>query len=147
MTATQHFKMLENMYLGANVNHHAFPGTRISVGKDTAEIIFEVTPDYHHALGAMHGAVYFKMLDDACFFAAQSTETEVYVLTSSFTLYFTRPFTTGVIHAVGKLKHRTKNSLIAQADLYSASGKLLASGSGTFAKSKVALSAEVGYKL
>ena len=31
-----------------------------------------IKKDYFHALEAIHGSVYFKILDDAAFFAAQS---------------------------------------------------------------------------
>ena len=39
-----------------------------------------------HAAGAVHGSYYFKVLDDACYFAANSLVSDVFVLTVSFVI-------------------------------------------------------------
>src|SRR5688500_9443505 len=79
----RHFQVLEGMYAAAAINQFFRPSIHVSEG--AAEIRMAVRPDMHHAVGAAHGAVYFKMLDDAAFFAAQSLVTDVFVLTASFT--------------------------------------------------------------
>jgi acyl-coenzyme A thioesterase PaaI-like protein len=65
-----HFRKLENMYLGAPISRLYQPTIRISEG--LAEIAIPVAPAFFHAAGALHGSVYFKVLDDACFFAVAS---------------------------------------------------------------------------
>ena len=92
-----HFRGLERMYLAAPIN--AFYEPSIEVLEGEATIGIEVEDKLHHAAGAVHGSVYFKMLDDAAFFAANSVEREFFVLTASFTTYFTRPVSDGSIRA------------------------------------------------
>jgi acyl-coenzyme A thioesterase PaaI-like protein len=41
--------------------------------------------------GAAHGTIYFKMLDDAAFYAANTLVTDRFLLTTSFNLLFSRP--------------------------------------------------------
>ena len=89
MIENYHFRALENMYAAAPINKIYEP--TLTVSKGAAEIKIELSEQYHHSGGAVHGSVYFKMLDDAAFFAANSYETEVFVLTTSFTIYLTRP--------------------------------------------------------
>ena len=66
----EHFRRLERMYLGAAINEYFGPTVRIGPG--TCEVTIPARPDFFHAAGAVHGAVYFKALDDAAFFAANS---------------------------------------------------------------------------
>ena len=89
MTKDPHFVALEKMYLAAPIN--AFYRPRIDVSDSEATIELEVSSKLFHAADAVHGSVYFKVLDDAAFFAANSLEREVFVLTTSFTTYLTRP--------------------------------------------------------
>lgn len=69
---TTHFQKLEQMYLQANVNTMVFNSTTCEIKKGKAEIGLNISEKYFHALGAIHGSVYFKLLDDACFFAVNS---------------------------------------------------------------------------
>ena len=63
----QHFKSLENMYLMAPANKIYLPKILI---KDSKSIIsIDVKEDFFHTAGAVHGSVYFKLLDDSAFFA------------------------------------------------------------------------------
>jgi len=75
MTKDPHFVALENMYLAAPIN--AFYRPRIDVSDAEATIEIEVSKKLFHAADAVHGLVYFKMLDDAAFFAANSLERDV----------------------------------------------------------------------
>ena len=67
-----HFNKLRNMYLQANINTMIFDTTTCSISLKKSEISLNITEKYFHALGAIHGSVYFKLLDDAAFFAASS---------------------------------------------------------------------------
>jgi uncharacterized protein (TIGR00369 family) len=95
----------------------------------------------------MHGSVYFKMLDDAAFFAANSQVEDVFVLTASFNLYFLRPVSEGRIRSEGRVTSRSRRLILAEARLEDDRGRELARGSGTFMPSQIALTAELGYRL
>ncbi|MGK0385009.1 MAG: hypothetical protein ACJAVL_001760 [Bacteroidia bacterium] len=134
------------MYLVANIQKLMFETTTIKISEGEAEVGLTVQEKYHHAGAAMHGAVYFKLLDDAAYFAANSVVEDVFLLTSSFNVNLIRPVASGKIRAVGKLKSQSKNLLIAESTIYNEEGKEVAFGVGTFMKSGVELTPEIGYK-
>jgi uncharacterized protein (TIGR00369 family) len=139
----EHFRKLERMYVGAAINRYYEPQIEIAEGR--ADITIQIRPDFFHAAGAIHGSVYFKALDDAAFFAANSTVSDVFVLTVSFTIYFTRPVSKGELRATGTVVHRSRNLVIAEAVAYDSEGHMVARGSGTFMRSQVPLSPAIGY--
>jgi uncharacterized protein (TIGR00369 family) len=143
MIENYHFRALENMYAAAPINKIYEPTLTVSMG--TAEIKIELSEQYHHSGGAVHGSVYFKMLDDAAFFAANSYEDEVFVLTTSFTIYLTRPVSEGSLRAVGKVVNKNKSQFIAESIVYDSSGNELGRGNGVFVRSKMPLSQAKGY--
>src|SRR5687768_5853566 len=107
MTSDHHWRALERLYAGAPINRFYLPSMHVTEG--AAEVRIPVRPEMHHAAHAAHGSVYFKMLDDASFFAVQSLVTEVFVLTVSFQIYLLAPVTTGEMVARGKVVHQTKS--------------------------------------
>ncbi len=139
-----HFMQLEQMYLSAPFNQLFKP--TIAVTQQAAEIVIDLKPDYHHAAGAVHGSVYFKMLDDAAYFAANSIEDKHFMLTTSFTTYLTRPVSAGQMRAVGKVVNKNRSQVIAEAVVYNAAGKEIGRGSGVFVRSKQLLSQIPGYQ-
>ena len=110
-----------------------------------ATIEIEVSQQLFHSAGALHGSVYFKLLDDSAFFAANSLERDVFVLTTSFTTYLTRPVSSGTIRAVGRVVNRNKSQFIAESVLHDSEGKEIGRGSGIFVRSKLLLSEFPGY--
>jgi len=140
-----HFSKLERMYLRANVNTQLFTTTTCTIQEGKATIGLEVEDKYFHALGAMHGSVYFKLLDDAAFFAVNSVVTDAFVLTTSFNLNLVRPCSSGLIRAEGVLEFQSREHFVAKATLYNSKGKTIAFGTGNFAKSRIKLSEEIGY--
>lgn len=140
-----HFEKLENMYLKANINTMLFDTTTCKITKESTEIGLTIDEKYFHALGAIHGNVYFKLLDDAAFFAVNAVVEDVFVLTTSFHVNLIKPVNRGKIKAIGKLKHQSKNNFIAESVLYNEEGKPVAFGTGNFVKSKIALSKNIGY--
>ena len=142
----EHFLKLQNMYAKANVNTLLYETTECEIEFEKATISLTVSDKYFHALGAMHGSVYFKLLDDSAFFAVNSIVTDVFVLTTSFNTNIVRPVNSGKIKAIGKLRYKSKNIFVAESTLYNAEGKEIAFGTGNFAKSKILLSTEIGYK-
>jgi len=131
------------MYLSAPVNKFYNPAVRISEGH--AEIIVKVRPEFFHAANAVHGSVYFKSLDDAAFFAVNSLVEDVFVLTVSFNLHFLRPVSSGKLKAAGKVVHSGRRLFLAESVLFDLQGRETARGSGAFMKSKMPLTAEMGY--
>lgn len=134
------------MYLAANVNKEIYESTACSIEQEKATISLTVSEKYFHALGAMHGSVYFKLLDDAAFFAVSSIVQDVFVLTTAFNTNIIRPVSAGKVTAVGELKFKSKDMFVAASTLYNEAGKEIAFGTGNFAKSRIALSEEIGYK-
>ncbi len=139
----EHFRKLENMYHAAPINQFFQPKMKVFEGK--VEIIMEVESRFFHAGQALHGSVFFKMLDDATYFAASSSVQDVFLLTSSFNLHFLRPIDKGPILSIGELRFSSSHLLIADARLFNEEGKEVAYGTGTLVKSKHPLSAEMGY--
>ena len=88
MNNEDHYRNLEGMYAAAPINDFYSPTMTVSEGETVIEI--DLGKKLHHGAGAIHGSVYFKTLDDAAFFAANSLEKEFFVLTTSFTTYLTR---------------------------------------------------------
>ena len=141
----QHFKKLENMYHAAPFQELIKSKLKISEGE--AELEMEIDPILHHAADAIHGFVYFKMMDDVAIFAANSLEKEFFLLTSSFNLYFLRPVQSGKIRGIGKVVSRTKTQYIAEAVIYNDENKEIGRGSGTFVMSRKPFADVPGYKL
>ncbi len=132
------------MYASAPVNKYYAPTMRVSEGR--AEVTIPVRPDFFHAAGAVHGLVYFKALDDAAFFAANSLVDDSFMLTVSFNLYLTRPISEGEMKAIGRVVHRFRRFFIAEAEVVDSDGREIARGSGTFMPSTIPLSPEAGYE-
>ncbi len=101
--------------------------------------------DFFHSAGAVHGAVYFKALDDVTFFAVQSLVEDQFVVTVSFNLYFTRPISSGEIRAHGRVVQSSPRLFIGEGELTDARGREIARGSGSFMPSRIPLGPEVGY--
>jgi uncharacterized protein (TIGR00369 family) len=139
-----HYRKLERMYASAPVNDYFAPKMAISEG--CAEVIIPVRRDFFHAAGASHGCVYFKAMDDAAFFAVNSLVEDVFVLTVSFNLYFTRPISKGEMRATGRVVHRSRKLYVAEAELTDSRERPIGRGSGSFVKSAILLSPELGYQ-
>ena len=132
------------MYLSAPIQK-LYPGTALEITQGFCEIRMPLSPEHLHAAGAMHGSVYFRLLDDSAFFAANSLVEEVFVLTSQFTIQLIRPHSEGELIARGNVITETRGSIIAESKLFNRDEKLIAMGSGTFKKSKIPLTEDIGY--
>lgn len=124
-----------------------FPATQLELQEGKAKISLKVDSSYHHAGGAMHGFVYFRILDEVTYFAAMTYEKEYFYLTKSFNIRFTRPFQEGLIVAESEEIKYNGDEVIVTGSLYNEEGTVLATGEGVFKKSKIKLSPEIGYRL
>ncbi|WP_133366309.1 PaaI family thioesterase [Qipengyuania sediminis] len=144
--ATLHYRALERLYASAPVN--TLFASKLSItGEGAASIAFEITPAVFHAAGAAHGTIYFKMLDDAAFYAANSLATDRFLLTTSFNLHFTRPVGTGPVTAEGRWISGRKRVFVAESRLIDGAGEEIGRGTGTFMRSRIALSGLPGYRV
>jgi uncharacterized protein (TIGR00369 family) len=139
-----HFRALESLYAHAPVNL-LFPSTLSIVEAGVATIRFDVSDQHYHAAGAVHGSAYFKMLDDAAFYAANSLVTDRFLLTTAFNLLFTRPLKAGPVVAEGRWISGKRRVYVAESRLLSADGEEVARGTGTFMRSSINLSSLNGY--
>jgi uncharacterized protein (TIGR00369 family) len=142
--AAAHHRALESLYRAAPINR-LFPSTLDITGEGTATIRFDVDESVFHAGGAVHGTAYFKMLDDAAFYAANSLVTDRFLLTTAFNLLFTRPLRQGPVVAEGRWISGQRRVFVAEARLIDAHGEEAARGTGTFMRSQIALSTLPGY--
>ncbi|QDH33420.1 PaaI family thioesterase [Porphyrobacter sp. YT40] len=142
--AEQHYRALERLYASAPVNAK-FASHLHLPGEGRSRLTFTVTPEDYHAAGAAHGTIYFKMLDDAAFYAANSLVTDRFLLTTSFNLHFTKPVRAGTVTAEGRWVSGRRRVFVAEARLVDAEGDEIGRGTGTFMKSRIALSSLPGY--
>lgn len=140
----RHLRGLERLYARAPVNQ-VFPSRLVIPARGRAEIRFDVTPDMFHAAGAAHGTIYFKMLDDAAFYAANSMVEDQFVLTTQFNLFLTSPVNAGPLRAVGRWVSGQRRVLIAESRLLDPDGEEVARGQGTFMRSRIRLADLPGY--
>ena len=140
-----HFRRLEQLYLSAPINA-GFKSDIAITSPGEARIRFTVDPAHFHAAGAAHGTLYFKMMDDAAFYACSSTVTDRFLLTTAFNLVFSRPLKGGEVVAEGRWISGKRRVLIGEARLVDSSGEEAARGTGTFMRSHIALSSLAGYR-
>ena len=140
-----HFRALEHLYSSAPVNA-LFQSQLEIIEAGRARIIFEAQERYFHAAGATHGTLYFKMLDDAAFYAANSLVSDRFLLTTGFNLHFTKPLREGRVIAEGKWISGKRRVFIAEAHLMDEEGDEIGRGTGTFMRSHIALSGLDGYR-
>ena len=110
-----------------------------------ATIHFTVDESAYHAAGAAHGTIYFKMLDDAAFYAANTLVSDRFLLTTSFNLHFSKPVKAGEVTAEGRWVSGRRRVLVAEARLIDAEGEEIGRGTGTFMRSRIPLSSLPGY--
>ncbi len=139
-----HFRALERLYDSAPINR-LFPSRLTVPAAGQARIAFLVEPAYFHAAGAAHGTLYFKMMDDAAFYAANSLVSDRFLLTTAFNLLFTRPLHPGPIVAEGRWLSGKRRVFVAEARLVDSQGEEVGRGTGTFMRSTIPLSTLPGY--
>jgi len=144
--AELHFRALESLYASAPINR-LFDSRLEVTGHGKARIRFSVDERLHHAAGAAHGTIYFKMLDDAAFYAANSLVSDRFLLTTAFNLHFTRPVRGGSVLAEGRWVSGKRRVFIAEASLTDEEGEEIGRGTGTFLRSHIPLSSLPGYRV
>lgn len=139
-----HYRALERLYASAPVNR-LFESRLHIESEGRSRLVFQVTEASYHAAGAAHGTIYFKMLDDAAFYAANTLVTDRFLLTTSFNLHFTKPVRTGEVVAEGRWISGKRRVFVAEARLVDHEGEEIGRGTGTFMRSHIPLSGLPGY--
>lgn len=139
-----HFRALESLYAAAPINR-LFESTLEIPQAGVARISFRIDRQLFHAGGAAHGTSYFKMLDDAAFYAANSLVTDRFLLTTAFNLLLTKPLREGPVIAEGRWVSGHRRVFVAEARLIDSAGDEAARGTGTFMRSQIALATLSGY--
>lgn len=142
--AAAHFRALESLYAAAPINR-LFESTLEIPESGIARIHFTIDSRFYHAGGAAHGTSYFKMLDDAAFYACNSLLTDRFLLTTAFNLLLTRPLKEGPVVAEGRWVSGQRRVFIGEARLVDAEGNEAARGTGTFMRSSIPLAGLPGY--
>lgn len=142
--AQLHWRALERLYEAAPIN--GLFASRLEIAEaGAATIRFVIEPDCFHAAGAAHGTIYFKMLDDAAFYAANTLISDRFLLTTSFNLHFSKPVRGGEVIAEGRWISGRRRVLVAESRLVDAEGDEIGRGTGTFMRSRIPLSSLPGY--
>ncbi|HKT85044.1 MAG TPA: PaaI family thioesterase [Novosphingobium sp.] len=139
-----HWRALEGLYASAPINA-MFPSRLEILGEGLSRITFDVESVTFHAAGAAHGTIYFKMLDDAAFYAANTLITDRFLLTTSFNLLLSKPIRGGRVVAEGRWISGRRRVLVAEARLVDQAGDEVGRGTGTFIRSHIPLSGLPGY--
>ena len=139
-----HYVGLERMYAAAPTNR-TYSALRLTVSDGRAEVRLQATRDLHHTAGAMHGSHYFKLLDDAAFFAVNSLVPDVFVLTAQFSVQLFRPVVEGELRATGTVTKPGRTLFYAESVLVGPDGKELGRGHGSFGLSTMRLDAVAAY--
>jgi uncharacterized protein (TIGR00369 family) len=143
--ARAHFRALESLYAAAPINQ--LFTSRLDIPESgVARIHFDIDERYYHAGGAVHGTSYFKMLDDAAFYACNSLVSDRFLLTTAFNLLFTRPLKAGPVIAEGKWVSGQRRVFVGEARLIDEHGEEVSRGTGTFMRSSIALAGLPGYR-
>ena len=142
--AAAHLRALESLYRRAPINR-LFESSLEIVEQGFARLRFTVEEGTYHAAGAAHGTLYFKMMDDAAFYACNSMVSDRFLLTTAFNHNFTRPLKAGTVIAEGRWVSGKRRVFVGEARLIDAEGDEAARGTGTFMRSHIPLASLPGY--
>ena len=141
-----HLKKLENLFLSANIQQ-LFPGIHIEISTEATTINWPVAESHFHGGNALHGASYFKLLDDAAYFAAAAKHDTHFLVTATYSIKFLKPIHSGLITATGIVTHSSGKRCSSESRLYNEQGELLAEGSGIFVPTTTLWTSLSGYHL
>lgn len=145
MQENEHFDRLIRLFQSAPINRGIFKNSSIDLAEGKAEYLFKVDQSFFHGANALHGAIYFKLLDDAAYFVAATLMTDFFLVTKSYELQFVRPVHLERLIAKGQVIERSEHEIKATSEIYNEQGKLVAKGTGVFVSSKKYLVELEGY--
>jgi acyl-coenzyme A thioesterase PaaI-like protein len=138
-----HLKKLENLYYTAPINEGL--NTTISISENISTIEQFIVQSQCHAGQFAHGSVIFKLLDDAAYFAAASSQKEFFLVTASYEIKFRKPAPVGYYKAIGELIDSSGRLLKAESKVIDVNDQIIAKGKGLFSPTKQQLLHLKGY--
>ena len=145
MSKNEHFDRLIRLFQSAPINKGIFKNSSIDLSEGKAEYLFKVDQSLFHGANALHGAIYFKLLDDSAYFAAATLVKDHFLVTKSYDVQFVRPVHLERLIAKGWVTERSDDEIIAESEIFNEQGKLVAKGTGVFVRSKKFLNELEGY--
>ena len=142
--SNRHFEGLIRMFHSAPIQE-LLEGAVISLEEGKATYQLQIKEEYFHAADALHGAIYFKLLDDSAYFAAATLEQEYFLLMKSYQINFKRPVQEDVLTAKGEVLSVSEKEIISKSTIYNSAGRVVADGQGIFVKSRKLLKEQSGY--
>lgn len=113
-----HAEKLADMYNVMPFNQDLKPHMTLEEGK--AEVVAKVDPKFFHGGGITHGAVIFRLLDDACSFAAWTLVLDKACVTKDLQIEYLKPINKGTMTAKANVLEvvEGKNEIKVEAELY-----------------------------
>jgi uncharacterized protein (TIGR00369 family) len=101
---------------------------------DEGRLVLEVGDGHLRSLGIVHGGVVATLLDSVMGMSAgRSAPADHYVVTAQLNVHFIRPGWNGeTLIATSKVRHSGRKTAVAEGEIKSSSGALVATGSATF---------------
>jgi uncharacterized protein (TIGR00369 family) len=100
--------------------------------RDEAAFDLPHNPGLEHALGDTHGGIIATLLDNAGWFTA-AVHYDTWIATIEMHMRLLEPAGREPLRAVGRLVRGGRSFAVAEMEVRSASGRLVATGSGTYA--------------
>ena len=147
MKKSDHFEALIRLFNAAPINQKIYPSSKLEIAEGECTYKLIISTDYFHGAEALHGSVYFKMLDDAAYFAAASQELDHFLVTKSYTIEFIRPVKAEKIIAEGKVTEETSSGFMVESQLLNENKKVVGRGKGEFVRSKIKLATLEDYSI
>lgn len=141
-----HLQRLIHLFDTAPIQQ-TYSGLQMQLEAGKCRILYPVSPAFFHGALAMHGSVYFKLLDDAAYFAAATLAPDYFLLTTRFEIRLLRPVVDGELTATGTLDAENDRGFSASAEIRDNNNKLIATGTGQFVKSQIEWKNLSGYTL
>ena len=101
-----------------------------------AQVGLTVHKSILNLVGILHGAIYFKLIDDACFFAGLSLNKSNFIATSSMSIHYLKPVSKGRIIADAAVVDQVGKKYVCEAAIQDLNGVKYAFGSGMFIEPK-----------
>jgi uncharacterized protein (TIGR00369 family) len=127
--------LLLDDFNGLDESHHLSFLERLGVrGNDSGNLILELKPGHLRTLGIAHGGVIATLLDSVMGMTAnRSSPPDHYVVTAQLNVHFIRPAFEGeTLIASSEVRHSGRKTAVAQGEIRTSKGALVATGSATF---------------
>ena len=120
------------------LKHPMHNGLDLSIDYESgnANLSMKIHSSTLNLVGILHGAHYFKLMDDACFFAALSLKKSKFVATANFTIHYFRPASSGRLIAVARVLEHFGSRYVCECVIKDEGGKKYGCGSGLFVEPK-----------